>query len=101
MELGVNETTCPNGDVPTNTIDDPHLLRFMAEFEVPLYVGSELNRLISTLMLLNVCATHRAQMGLWMNYFLCCRIHYCQNLTTCLNHIKVHSLSGYRKGMSN
>jgi hypothetical protein len=58
MELGANETTCPNGDVPTDTIDDPHLLRLATKFEVPLYVGSELNRLISMLMLLNVCATH-------------------------------------------
>jgi hypothetical protein len=59
MELGVNEPTCPSGDVLTDTIDDPHLLRLVAEFEVILYVGSELDRLISTLMLLNACATHK------------------------------------------
>jgi hypothetical protein len=58
MELGVNETTCPNGDVPTHTIDDPHLLRLATEFEVPLYASSELNRLTFMLTLLNACATH-------------------------------------------
>ncbi len=33
MELSANETTCPNGDVPTHTINDPHLLRLVAELK--------------------------------------------------------------------
>jgi hypothetical protein len=56
MEFGANETTCPNGDVPTHTIDYPHLLRLAAKSKVPLYASSEFKRLTFTLMLLNTYA---------------------------------------------
>jgi len=52
------------GDVPTNDDDlhprkdDPCFIMLATKIEVPLYHTNQFFRLISTLMILNACATH-------------------------------------------
>jgi hypothetical protein len=52
------------GDVPTNDDDlhprkdDPYFITLATKIEVPLYHNNQFFRLISTLMILNACATH-------------------------------------------
>lgn len=50
-------------------MDNLHYLKLIAESKLHLYDGSELSRLIGTLMLLNTCATHRVTNGLVDEFF--------------------------------
>jgi hypothetical protein len=44
-------------------LDDLHYLKLTTESKVPLSKGSDLNRLIMTLMILNTCTTHHCTNG--------------------------------------
>jgi hypothetical protein len=54
---GKREAMCKHGS------NDPHFLKLVVESKAPLYGGSDLSRLIGTLMLSNTCATHRVTNG--------------------------------------
>ncbi len=44
-------------------LNDLHYLKLTTESKVPLYEGSDLSRLIMTLMILNTCTTHHCSNG--------------------------------------
>jgi hypothetical protein len=58
---GAYETSQVN--VTKIELDDLHYLKSTTEFKVPLYEGSDLNRLIMTLKILNTCTTHHCTNG--------------------------------------
>jgi len=59
---GAYETSQAN--VPKIELDDLHYLKLTTKSEVPLYEGSDLSRLIMTLMILNTCTTHHCTNGI-------------------------------------
>jgi hypothetical protein len=58
---GAYETSQAN--VQEIELDDLHYLKLATKFKVPLYEGSDLSRLIATLMILNTCTTHHCING--------------------------------------
>jgi len=50
-------------DILEFEINDLHHVKLTTKSKIPLYVGSELSRLIGSLVILNTCTTHRCTNG--------------------------------------
>jgi hypothetical protein len=63
QDIGLDVVEVNIGAQPKFGNDGFQYLRLVEESKVPLYSGSDLNRLTSTLMLLNAFVTHRVSNG--------------------------------------